>query len=351
MHRRAVVICIIFAISLVALSANALAQRLPLVRIGWVRAAAQAAGPVASAKGFDRQFGVQIVMQAFPTAPEAVQSTVIGATEASYGASVPTGPSLILQGAPIQSVMIYASGGNRLAIVTIRATGINTVAGLAGKTVATPLGSDPEMFLIKALQASGVDPDTVRRVNMAYANMPAALITRQIDAAAITEPTLSAFLSQEPTAQVLERGGKYVALAGSLYMSRQFRSAPNDVAYKTYLALARAMQYIRQVGAKSDEIARIIAESTGTTPENAKTSMTGVLFDPRIKPWVWRKHTEEMAFYISLGRLSRPLNRSEFYDLVLQERAMREQPGLFSDLDAYLKANGASGEELATWGP
>ena len=315
------------------------------VKVAWVKAAAQSALPVAIAKGFDKEFGIALEAAAYPTAPEAVQAAVTGAANAAYGAAVPTGPALIAEGAPIQCVQIYAYGGNRVGLVAIDPA-ITTVADLEGKTVATAVGSDPEQFLLRALEASGVDESKVSRVNMQYADMPAAIVTNQVAAATITEPGLSTFLGNEPKAHVIERAAKYISLAGALYINKSTMDAPDDLAYKIYLALAKSMQYIRQTGTDSDEIAGIVATATGSKPENIKLALETVLFDPRIKTWIREKHLDEMQWYVDQKKLAKPATREEFYFEGYQEKALAEHPELFSDIEQYLQSKNVAPEEL-----
>lgn len=316
------------------------------VTISWNKVAGQIIAPVALAKGFGKEYGVALKLISFAGGADSIQTTVTGDSDGAFAATVPTGPSLIANGAPIKSVLVYAYGGDRLALVTLKSSGITSPSQLAGKRVAGPLANTAQQLAEAIIVAAGLDVKSVGMVNMDYPDIPAALRTKQVDAGVFAEPILSAFLAQEPTAVVLARGGKYVGAQGAFFMSDKIRKAPNDAAYKLYLTLAKTAQYIRQKGADSDEIAQILANATGISLALAKGSAAGTVFDPRIKPWIVAQTQKDLDFFVRIAKLKPGFPVNDIFDVSLQARALKEHPELFSDLDAYLKAQGATPEQL-----
>lgn len=316
------------------------------VTISWNKVAGQLLAPVVIAKGFGRDYGISVKLISFAGSADSIQTTITGDSDGAFGATVPTGPSLILNGAPIKSVLVYAYGGDRLALVTVKSSGISSPSQLAGKRIAGPLANTAQQLAEAVIVAAGLDVKSVRLVNMDYPDLPAALRTKQVDAAVFAEPILSAFLGQEPTAVVLVRGGKYVGAQGAFFMSGRIRKAANDAAYKLYLALIKTAQYIRQKGAHSDEIAQILANATGISLAQARSSAAGTVFDPRIKPWILAQTQKDIDFFVRVGKLKPGFPVNDIFEVSLQTRALKEHPELFSDLDAYLQAQGSTPEQL-----
>src|SRR5690349_8042212 len=59
-----------------------------------------------------------------------------------------------INGNPIKSIYVY-SRPEWTALVTRKETAINTVADLKGKSIAVTRGTDPHIFLVRALQEAG----------------------------------------------------------------------------------------------------------------------------------------------------------------------------------------------------
>lgn len=77
--------------------------------------------------------------------------------------------------------------------------GINSIADLKGKSVATELGTLEHMFLLKILEDNGMTIDDINYVNMTINDAGPAFIAGSVDAAVLWEPTLS---------MAIESGGK-----------------------------------------------------------------------------------------------------------------------------------------------
>lgn len=69
--------------------------------------------------------------------------------------------------------------------------GIESIADLAGKTVATEVGTLEHMFLLKILEQNNMTIDDINFVNMTINDAGPAFIAGSIDAAVLWEPTLS----------------------------------------------------------------------------------------------------------------------------------------------------------------
>lgn len=93
-------------------------------------------------------------------------------------------------GAPIQNVYIF-SKPEWTALVTNSGSNITSVQDLKGKQVAATLGTDPYIFLLRALNEEGVPADEVEIVNLQHGDGASALHSGSIDAWAGLDPHMA----------------------------------------------------------------------------------------------------------------------------------------------------------------
>lgn len=91
---------------------------------------------------------------------------------------------------PIKSIYVY-SRPEWTALVTRPDTGIKTVADLKGKTVAVTRGTDPHIFLVRALAANGLTEKDVKLVLLQHADGRLALQRKDVDAWAGLDPIMA----------------------------------------------------------------------------------------------------------------------------------------------------------------
>ena len=95
-----------------------------------------------------------------------------------------------INGNPIKSVYVY-SRPEWTALVTRPDTGINAVGDLKGKRIAATRGTDPHIFLIRALAAAGLKEADVKLVPLQHGDGKAALIRGDVDAWAGLDPIMA----------------------------------------------------------------------------------------------------------------------------------------------------------------
>lgn len=93
-------------------------------------------------------------------------------------------------GAPIESVYVY-SKPEWAALVTTPESGIQSIEDLPGKSVAATLGTDPYIFLLRALDHEGINPDEVEIVSQQHTDGATSLINGEVDAWAGLDPTMA----------------------------------------------------------------------------------------------------------------------------------------------------------------
>jgi len=93
-------------------------------------------------------------------------------------------------GAPIKNIYVY-SQPEWTALVTNQDSEIENVEDLAGKKVAATLGTDPYIFLVRALNEAGVSEDELEIINLQHSDGANALATNQVDAWAGLDPHMA----------------------------------------------------------------------------------------------------------------------------------------------------------------
>ena len=95
-----------------------------------------------------------------------------------------------INGNPIQSIYIY-SKPEWTALVTKASSGIKSVADLKGKRVAVTRGTDPYIFLLRALAGAGLSEKDIRPVLVQHADGRTALERGDVDAWAGLDPMMA----------------------------------------------------------------------------------------------------------------------------------------------------------------
>lgn len=95
-----------------------------------------------------------------------------------------------INGNPIKSVYVY-SKPEWTALVAGKDSGINSVADLKGKSVAVTRGTDPHIFLVRALQSVGLGEKDITPVLLQHADGATALVRGDVDAWAGLDPMMA----------------------------------------------------------------------------------------------------------------------------------------------------------------
>jgi sulfonate transport system substrate-binding protein len=95
-----------------------------------------------------------------------------------------------INGNPIKSIYVY-SRPEWTALVTTRDSKIATVADLRGKRVAVTRGTDPHIFLVRALLGAGLSEKDITPLLLQHADGKTALIRGDVDAWAGLDPMMA----------------------------------------------------------------------------------------------------------------------------------------------------------------
>jgi sulfonate transport system substrate-binding protein len=96
-----------------------------------------------------------------------------------------------INGNPIRSLYVY-SRPEWTALVTRKDSGISRVSDLKGKRIAVTRGTDPHIFLVRALQSTGLTEKDVRLVLLQHPDGRVALERGDVDAWAGLDPLMAA---------------------------------------------------------------------------------------------------------------------------------------------------------------
>lgn len=145
-----------------------------------------------------------------------------------------------INGNPIKSIYVY-SRPEWATLVTRPHTGIKTVADLKGKRVAATRGTDPHIFLIRALQEAGLSEKDITLVLLQHGDGKAALLRGDVDAWAGLDP-LTASAEIENGAILFHRN-KDANSWGVLNVREAFAKQHADVVKRVLAAYEQAREW------------------------------------------------------------------------------------------------------------
>lgn len=177
-------------------------------------------------------------------------------------------------GSPITSVYTY-SQPEWTALVSDGSSDIDSVEDLRGKRVAVTRGTDPYIFLLRALADHGLSENDIEVVLLQHADGRNALVAGQVDAWAGLDPMMAE--------SELEQGTRLFYRApelntyGILNVATEFAERHPDVVEAVIAAYERGRLWSL---ANPSELASILAEAAGLSPEVAaaqlaRTDLTG----------------------------------------------------------------------------
>jgi sulfonate transport system substrate-binding protein len=145
-----------------------------------------------------------------------------------------------INGNPIKSIYVF-SRPEWTALVTRKDTSINKIEDLKGKRVAVTRGTDPHIFLVRALQSVGLSEKDIVPVLLQHPDGKTALIRGDVDAWAGLDPMMAA-AQVEDGARLFYRN-KAANTYGILNASDDFLSKYPDLAKRVLGVYEDARKY------------------------------------------------------------------------------------------------------------
>ncbi|MGY2050097.1 aliphatic sulfonate ABC transporter substrate-binding protein [Methylobacterium sp. JK268] len=184
-----------------------------------------------------------------------------------------------INGNPIKAIYAY-SRPEWTALVTRPQTGVVTVKDLKGRRVAVTRGTDPHIFLIRALREAGLTERDVKLVLLQHPDGRTALDRGDVDAWAGLDPIMAA--AEVENGDVLFYRNPAANTWGVLDVREDFAKANPDLTRKVLAAYEEAR---RIAVSQPDELKRILVAAT-KLPEPVVARQLGRtdLSQPRIGP-------------------------------------------------------------------
>jgi ABC-type nitrate/sulfonate/bicarbonate transport system substrate-binding protein len=171
-------------------------KKIPL-RVGYVPTTSWLPVWVANEKGYFADNGLDVTL--VPTQNVSVLPPIVG-KQLDFAPSTPTdfikasnsGLDLIIT----SGMTIESSSNHYVELIVRKDSGIRTIYDLKNKIVATPaLGAISHSALLLWLKKSGIEPDSIRAVEIPYPNMPDQLKSKAVDAIESIQPFVGILLA------------------------------------------------------------------------------------------------------------------------------------------------------------
>jgi sulfonate transport system substrate-binding protein len=248
------------------------------VRAGWVSAIDQIGLPAAIDLGYFEEQGLSVELaQPFPTGVDALNALQAGEVQ-FVQAGTPT-IGAILEGMDLVYLGNYTGSATQLgidetmALVAAPDSGIDQsdLSTLEGKRIGVSIGSINHLYMLGVLREVGLEPNAVRFVNTDPPDIPVAIRTGGLDAAAIWDPWPIITTDQVEGAEEIVRGGGYLPFIGYMVTTREYAEQNPDVVEAFLAARAQADHWMRQ---NPDEAADVAVRWVpGTEQEVAEEAM------------------------------------------------------------------------------
>jgi sulfonate transport system substrate-binding protein len=147
----------------------------------------------------------EYVFSNFQGGPPLLEAFNAGELDVGFVGDVPP----IFAQAAGQDVAIVATAvtnGTGLALVVPPGSDIETVADLAGQSVAYTTGTALQGFALAAFEEAGLEPGDVQQVELTIPDIIGAVRSGDVAAGVLVDPVLSQYLLEEPDARILRDG-------------------------------------------------------------------------------------------------------------------------------------------------
>lgn len=187
----------------------------------------------------------------------------------------PPGTTGIVNDLPYKIYYLHDIIGASEALVAKNSSGINSIADIKGKKIATPFGSTSHFSLLSALKQNNISEQDVTILDMSAQDIIAAWSRGEIDGAYIWQPA---------QANLIADGGKVITtsedVAKNGAITGEFGIVSNDFASK-YPDVVKAYidildQATKEYKTQSDDVVNTLAGELGLTAEETKSVMNQI---------------------------------------------------------------------------
>ncbi|MGL4960839.1 MAG: taurine ABC transporter substrate-binding protein [Inquilinus sp.] len=237
---------------------------------------------VAQADGlYEKAIGRPIEWRKFDSGADVIAAIASGGVQIGYVGSSPLAAAASRE-LPVRTILVAIGIGDAEALVVRNGAGIAKPADLAGKAVAVPFVSTTHYSLLAALKHWGIEPASVRILNLRPPEIAAAWQRGDIHAAYVWDPALGKIkesgtvlvTSTEVAGWGAPTFDAWIARADLIAADPEAVQAFADVTLKEYAAY-RADP--KAWSAESEQVAKI-AKLTGAKPEEIPALLQGSVF-------------------------------------------------------------------------
>jgi NitT/TauT family transport system substrate-binding protein len=149
-------------------------------QLNWMAGGPNAGFEAALAEGFYKEAGLEVTIVQGNGSANTAQLVANGRAQLAYADAVAVS-QLIAKGAPMKIIAtVYQSNPN--AVMSLKKTGIKSVADLKGRKVGVPSGSSQTTMLPLLLKSNNLKESDINMIDMPVASMVPALLQGQVDA-------------------------------------------------------------------------------------------------------------------------------------------------------------------------
>lgn len=241
--------------------APASAQQAPL-RVGFQTGEINVLLTYAVSTGLFEKHKLDIKLVPFPAGPAMLPALAAKEIDLAWMGEFPsvTGYS---NGMLIEILMMERLDFTNIRLAANPAAGITDVASLKGKKVGASVGSSSHYHLLRALAQAGLKQSDITLVNLAPANMPAAYIAGQIDAALTWEPNIG--LIEKAGAKTIATTKSLGMITGGVWVGQQDLSRKTPEVLQAFLRAWRQAQ--RDYAANPKNVRQYEAKRIGQSPD------------------------------------------------------------------------------------
>jgi NitT/TauT family transport system substrate-binding protein len=176
--------------------------------------------------------------------------------------------------------------------------GIKSVKQLKGKKVATELGTCDHFLLLKALEANGMTEKDIQFVNMKVQDCPAAMLSKQVDAAVVWEPSRTKILKDlKGSTAIFDSADVPGAIPDLLVMKTDVAEKRAEDAQKIVDAWYDAIDWWKK---NPDAAVKILAKRTDTPLADYKSFLMGTrIFSAPEAYAAMQKSDKSTSLYVS----------------------------------------------------
>jgi NitT/TauT family transport system substrate-binding protein len=246
-------------------------------------------------KGFFEEEGLEIEPVIAQTGNDIITTMVSGDTQFGFVGYVPA-LSARSQDLPVKVVANSDNGAATAKkewtqILVAKDSPIKAVKDLEGKTIASnALKGVGEVVIKASLDKQGVDPDSIKLLEVPFPEMPGALERGRVDAIWAPEPFLTQVLgtgARSVDSPLVTLGKNYVN--GAYVTTDQYLGENADIVERFAKAMKRSNEY---AGSHPEEVRAILGEYTEIPPEVAQKILL-----PSWPPEINRAQLEELSGY------------------------------------------------------